>query len=121
MKDDAHYPHLKDSGGINFYQQSSCGGKQTSLESLFFSNGSSRKSIISFDAFVLLEQLASLCSDEWSMLKKSSCILYKEIELTKSYTDELNVDQQSYEFFTRTTQASESQCDRSNLSASSQC
>ena len=70
---------------------------------------------------MLLEQSASLRSDEWSMLIKSSCILYKEIELTKSYTDELNVDQQSYEFFTRTTQASEPECDRSNLSAPSQC
>ena len=37
--------------------------------SLFFSSSSSRKLITSFNAFVLLEQLTSLCFDEWSMLK----------------------------------------------------
>ena len=34
-----------------------------------FSNGSSRKWVTSFDLFVLLEQLASLSSDEYTMRK----------------------------------------------------
>ena len=38
--------------------------------------------------FVLLEQLASLCSDEWSTLEKSLYIKDKGIKSTKSYTDE---------------------------------
>ena len=42
------------------------------------------------------------------------------IEATKGYTDEKNVDQQSYELVTRTARASEPACDRSNLSALSQ-
>ena len=41
-----------------------------------FSNGPSKKLVTSFDTFVLLEQLASL-SDEWSILKKLWCFLFK--------------------------------------------
>ena len=51
----------------------------------FFSNGLSRKSFTSFDTvtyFVLLEQSASL-SDERSVLKISSCYLFKETEPSK--------------------------------------
>ena len=68
-----------------------CGGKRTTSERLFFSNGSSRKSFTSCNTyFVLLEQLASL-SNEWSTLKKHPVLcLNKLSHLTithKSYTN----------------------------------
>ena len=52
--------------------------------SLFFLMASQGNQLLASMHFLLLEQFASLCSDEWSILKMSY-VLYKEIESTKSY------------------------------------
>ena len=69
--------------------------------------------------FVLLEQLSSLCSDEWSTLKNHHIFSIKELNQLRAIPTSRNVDQQSYEPVTRTARASEAEWGRSNLSAPS--
>ena len=54
------------------------------------------------EAFMLLEQLASL-SDDWSMLQKSSCFCLKKLNhlsmLIKSYADAVTLFSDFFQFF----------------------
>ena len=63
--------------------KSACGGKHRTLESLYFSNGSSRKSFTSFNTyFVLLDQLAS-SSYKSSTLKKLILLLFTALDFRR--------------------------------------
>ena len=79
MKNDAQHPHLKESRVListnNLHVVAS---KRLRSHRLFL-----MARLTSIDEFVLLEQLASLCSDEWSMRKNHYAVSITKLNQTR--------------------------------------